>query len=219
MRMLILATVALSIWVFSGLLAWWWLARHGHRSRWWLLMAILMGPVLAATAPERAERTTHAVEEWEPTHEPGDRPRVLVGVDGSAESDEALRAALSILPEGTGTVLLASVVDYDAEHEAGDATAVPRAHQRLDDVSADLTGRHVVCEVLAGPPADALLQCADDHDADMIVVGKRGSGMSTRLLGSVSRAVLRRSRRPVLVGTPMAVDITHESAGARTRER
>jgi nucleotide-binding universal stress UspA family protein len=41
---------------------------------------------------------------------------------------------------------------------------------------------------------------ADSIDADMIVVGSRGHGrLASALLGSVSRAILREARRPVLV--------------------
>jgi nucleotide-binding universal stress UspA family protein len=41
---------------------------------------------------------------------------------------------------------------------------------------------------------------ADSREVDMIVVGSRGRGaIASALLGSVSRGVLRASKRPVLV--------------------
>ena len=55
-------------------------------------------------------------------------------------------------------------------------------------------------ELLVGNPADEIVAFADTIDADLIVVGSRGQGaIASVLLGSVSRAVLHESRRPVLV--------------------
>lgn len=51
-----------------------------------------------------------------------------------------------------------------------------------------------------GDPATALLQLADDHDADLIVVGTRESTLIDRLMhGSVSRAVAKRAHRDVMI--------------------
>ena len=51
-----------------------------------------------------------------------------------------------------------------------------------------------------GPPADTLIAAAHDVDADLIVVGSRGTG-DTPLgeLGSTSGKIVRRSGRAVLV--------------------
>ena len=53
---------------------------------------------------------------------------------------------------------------------------------------------------MAGDPVNEILALADSIDADLIVVGRRGRGtLASALLGSVSGAVLRDARRPVLV--------------------
>ena len=57
-------------------------------------------------------------------------------------------------------------------------------------------------EVLAGPPGEALSRYASDHEMDVVVVGRRGRGMSERLLGSVSAYLVRHSEVPVLVVEP-----------------
>jgi len=55
-------------------------------------------------------------------------------------------------------------------------------------------------QLVGGDPVSAILACADEHDADLIVVGSRGHGaLVSALLGSVSRAVVTRAKRPVLV--------------------
>ena len=51
-----------------------------------------------------------------------------------------------------------------------------------------------------GDPAEAICAAADDHDADVVVVGAHRKGFLTRLLSpSVSAGVMRRTGRPVLV--------------------
>jgi nucleotide-binding universal stress UspA family protein len=48
--------------------------------------------------------------------------------------------------------------------------------------------------------AEALLQAAEDHDAAVIVSGRRGmSRLKSALLGSVSDALVREARRPLLI--------------------
>ena len=48
--------------------------------------------------------------------------------------------------------------------------------------------------------ADLLVECADQHDAAVLVVGSRGrSTIREVLLGSVARGAVHRTHRPVLV--------------------
>jgi nucleotide-binding universal stress UspA family protein len=52
----------------------------------------------------------------------------------------------------------------------------------------------------AGDIGAALLDAAEQHDADLVVVGRRGiSRIQAVVLGSVSDAAVRDGRRPVLV--------------------
>jgi nucleotide-binding universal stress UspA family protein len=60
-------------------------------------------------------------------------------------------------------------------------------------------------EILEGSPAEKILEVAETHGADLIVIGSRGRGAITgTILGSVSSAVVHRSDRPVLVARPNA---------------
>jgi nucleotide-binding universal stress UspA family protein len=71
-------------------------------------------------------------------------------------------------------------------------------------------GIEVRTELLRGDPADQIVAYADLMDADLIVVGSRGHGaITSALIGSVSRALLRESRRPVLIvqGTHVAAEV------------
>jgi nucleotide-binding universal stress UspA family protein len=61
-------------------------------------------------------------------------------------------------------------------------------------------GVDATLEVVAGEPADAIVGYADTAGADLVVVGSRGRGaVAGALLGSVSKAVVNRASRPVLV--------------------
>jgi nucleotide-binding universal stress UspA family protein len=54
--------------------------------------------------------------------------------------------------------------------------------------------------VRSGDPATTLVEVADDLDADLVVVGRRGGGeQGELLLGSVARTVDDGVRRPILV--------------------
>ncbi|WP_019901332.1 universal stress protein [Salinispora arenicola] len=191
-------TVVLALWVGAGLATALWMGRRGHRDPLWLFFAVVFGPVLAVMAPERIERSPRLVSA-EPPQESADGVTVLVGVDGSPESDAALRAVLDLLPGRLGRLIAAEVVDYDAadSDDWRGRQAAARAH--FTDTHIVCGPRNVECEVLAGPPAQALLRCAREQDVDLIAVGRRGRGLSVRLLGSVADELTRTAPVPVLV--------------------
>ena len=55
-------------------------------------------------------------------------------------------------------------------------------------------------EVLCGPPAQEIVQQAEDWGADLVVVGSHGYGFWSRaLLGSVSNSVVHHAPCSVLV--------------------
>jgi nucleotide-binding universal stress UspA family protein len=142
---------------------------------------------------------------------------VLVGMDGSEDSFQALRFLLA-LPLARQTKLrLLSVVEpiryptsapgavrghlvrmlKEIENERrGELESV------LEKAAAELEGSitRVTRSTPSGNPADVIVATAAAHDADLVVVGARGlGGMSRLLLGSVSEKVLQHARCPVLI--------------------
>lgn len=76
--------------------------------------------------------------------------------------------------------------------------AQKRVAEDLGDALADLGDRAQVEAVAGASPADALSRYAEEHDCDLIVMGRRGLGAIRGMLGSVSFGVLRATDVPVL---------------------
>ncbi len=140
-----------------------------------------------------------------------DQGRVVVGVDGSPSSREALRWAARQAALTGGTVPALTSWDYPQYHGAlgwlppssGDEEALEaRAREDLtrcvgETLGADLSV-DVRTEVLYGTPAGVLLRAA--RDASLLVVGSRGlGGFAGLLLGSVAQHCVQHAACPVVV--------------------
>ena len=136
-------------------------------------------------------------------------PKIIVGVDGSEHSQQALDWALNEARARQAPLTVISVhpslgsywgaVIYpagdldteDARHEV--QALVDKAVSRLDGTPPPIT-----VLVTPGSPAAELLDAA--KDADLLVVGRRGAGGFARLmLGSVSSQVAHHAHCPVVV--------------------
>ncbi len=99
------------------------------------------------------------------------------------------------------------IAGYDKD-SMGVFTRDDRAHQLLDEhqglreLSERLRseGLEVMPLIEMGATLDQILEVADRIDAEVIAVGSHGhGGMHDLLVGSVSKALLKHSARPVLV--------------------
>jgi nucleotide-binding universal stress UspA family protein len=141
--------------------------------------------------------------------------KILIATDGSASSAEAVGFGIELAAEHEAEVIFVHVVPaVDVVPTAvfgmtGAFPHEPSAYDRelLDDAAA-LAAEHGVVSttaLLRGEIVDEIVAFADSHDADLIVVGTRGHGaIAGALLGSVSRGILRETKRPVLVVRPAA---------------
>jgi nucleotide-binding universal stress UspA family protein len=135
--------------------------------------------------------------------------RLLVPLDGSPPSQEALRYALETFPDAT-IVLVHVLTPIDGNVGPDGLLSDPagvvdsqraRAEELFDEAEATAgDDRAVERELLAGRPATEIVECAAEHDIDQIVMGSHGrDGAARLLLGSVSETVVRRSPVPVTV--------------------
>ncbi|MFU1782519.1 universal stress protein [Haloarcula japonica] len=138
--------------------------------------------------------------------------RILVPVDSSDQAPVACAFAAEEHPDAT--IVLLHVINpaeagYSAEasipsfseewYEQQKATA----ENLLDELEADVTAAGVESverAIEVGRPTKVIVEYADDHDINQIVMGSHGrSGMSRILLGSVAEIVVRRASVPVTV--------------------
>ncbi len=215
-----LLVIVIVVWVGTGLVTGLWMIRRGH-DPFWMAVAVALGPLFVPSALERAERRPRRaapLPDGDTGPEPSDGPWVLVGFDGSPESEQAVTTALRLLGPRTGLLMVAEVVSYDATADEEDGP-VEAARDRLTEVTARIRDAGVVArsEVLAGPPGETLRRFAGAQGMDLLVVGRRGRGRSVRWLGGVSAEVVGRSSVPVLVVGAAPTDGTGAGSAVRAR--
>jgi nucleotide-binding universal stress UspA family protein len=149
---------------------------------------------------------------------PAERPpvvirRVLVATDLSEGGNRAVDYGLALLPNGGQLVLLYVLV----QPLSADMVPIPDtwgsgpeerrmdralAQAELDElVPRETRSVEVVAEVAEATDVQrGVLQAVERHDADVVVLGRRGrGGVVAALMGSCARAVAGRSSRPVLL--------------------
>ena len=164
----------------------------------------------------------------------GSKPRIVVGVDGSASSEQALRWALRQAKLTSATIeaviawhfpfisggytwppagVLVSSLDFRKTAERMLADTVSRATS--GDFSASVTQ-----EVLEGDAAAVLIR--ESAGADLLVVGSRGhGGLAEALLGSVGQHCVHHAACPVVIvrSDVMAASPTASPAAANPAQQ
>jgi nucleotide-binding universal stress UspA family protein len=136
---------------------------------------------------------------------------VAVGTDGSGTAEKAVRSAIDLAERFGARVVFISAYSPVGEdrlrHEKRDAPDdVQWAINPEEDVDAtlreceELADEHGLkwsSEAAQGDPADVLVQLADKHEADVLVIGNRG--MHRRVLGSVPNSVTHKANCTVFL--------------------
>lgn len=140
---------------------------------------------------------------------------IVVGFDGSPESERALRwaaqearyraAPLRVVLAWEAPSQLAAGAGWVPPDEHAREQAGRAARRRLDDalarIGGDLAGLEVEPRAAEGPATTVLLDLA--RDAALLVVGSRGhGGFAGLLLGSVSQQCVQHASCPVAVVPP-----------------
>ena len=136
-------------------------------------------------------------------------PGIIVGVDGSPHSRRALQWALSEAAARHAPLTVLSVREERAiTCTASDLTQDQAAEEVQELVDLAVSSQSgpappVAVQVIPGSPAAELLGAG--HDADLLVVGSRGSGGLGQLgAGSVNSQVAYDSPCPVVIIFPPA---------------
>ncbi|OXM87890.1 universal stress protein [Paenibacillus rigui] len=137
--------------------------------------------------------------------------KILVAFDGSNLSKKALEKAVYLVKEQASANHIPELEIIHAFHYPtviGDSYAVDAKKAFLEGaqetlkkakelVPEDIKAKYVLQN---GDPSHTVLQYAENHQFDLIVMGSRGLGAIRELfLGSVSHNIVQQSKIPVLV--------------------
>jgi nucleotide-binding universal stress UspA family protein len=136
---------------------------------------------------------------------------IAVGTDGSPTATKAVEFALDMAERyGASVVFISSyrpVSESRLKHEQRDAPdEVQWAINPAEDVEATLReveemaeqrGLKWKSEAREGDPADVLVDLAEEHGADVLVIGNKG--MQRRVLGSVPNSVSHKAACTVVI--------------------
>lgn len=133
---------------------------------------------------------------------------ILHATDGSPFSSAAAEAAVDLAAQYDATLHVVSVVELDVAFSEAISEQMlkdleKRGRQAVGEVAEQAGARGVSdvhTAVVRGAPHRAILDYADEHGADLVVVGTHGrKGLDRLLLGSVAERVLRTATVPVMV--------------------
>jgi nucleotide-binding universal stress UspA family protein len=136
---------------------------------------------------------------------------IAVGTDGSDTAAKAVDFAIDMAERYSSRLVLASSYEPVPEdrlaHEQSDAPQdIQWSINPMEDVDATLReaeekakerGVNTVAEARQGGPADVLCEIAEQHEADVLVVGNKG--MHRRVLGSVPNSVSHKAPCSVMI--------------------
>jgi len=139
---------------------------------------------------------------------------IVVGTDGSDTATQAVRQAIDLAQAVGATVELVSAYEpVSAQRLKEERLETPEdlqwAISPREDVDATLEAAAAVAREAGvtvssyprqGDPADAILDVAEEQDADLIVVGNKGmTGAKRFLLGSVPNKISHHAPCSVLI--------------------
>lgn len=145
---------------------------------------------------------------------------ILVALDGSTYSQQALPTAIEVARKFNSDVLIEHVREHDRGRAVVYSTESPADATRLVGEAvklvrdAGITARGHLSEVAAGHVAKAIIESAAANNIDVIVMGSRGlSDVEGLLLGSVTHKVIQLATIPVLVDRTRGVrELSAETA-------
>ena len=140
--------------------------------------------------------------------------RIVVGTDGSETAGQAVKEAIDLAKlEGAQLNIVSAYAPVAARRVKDEQSGAPADVQHeigpredvnlvLDAAAADAkaAGVEVQTHAVEADPADAILNVAEETNADLIVVGNKGmTGARRYLLGSVPNNVSHHARCSVII--------------------
>lgn len=133
--------------------------------------------------------------------------KILIGYDGSVQSDKATESGLALAQSLDAKVLLFAVARPPEPATMAEVNAMlddalehfeeqfKRIIQRAKDLGIELQ-----TDIAVGHPVEQIVHRAETDQVDLIVLGRRGKSRFERMLvGSTAEKVLRYAHCPVMV--------------------
>lgn len=191
--------------------------RHARKFSEPLILAGALGKsrfrefFLGSTAHRLVQKTTAPVILTPANGELGEIERVVVALDLSPVSREALRQAAALARDEGAELSIAH--GFALPEVAALQNAMVNVTAELDRIVAEkkraieklveeegVSEEVEKIEIIEMPPASAILTAAEDAEAQMIVIGSHGRrGWSRFFLGNTAERILRRSKCPIFV--------------------
>jgi universal stress protein A len=131
--------------------------------------------------------------------------KILFPTDFSPFGAEALRWATALARDSGAKLIIVHVEEPPMAYgggemylgaEQGDREELRKSLVQVVPADSKVAFEH---KLLVGDPATAIVEAADQENADLIVIGTHGrTGLTRLLMGSVAEAVVRRAKCPVL---------------------
>jgi len=137
--------------------------------------------------------------------------RILVAIDGSEPSLQALTKAVDLALQLGSEITVISVVNemkfpFSAEfglwaresHEELTRTVLESLNSTMIRISEDHPKLKIEARIEEGRPAKKITEIAQNEEFDLIIIGRRGNGLMDRMvMGSVSTEIVRTSTKPL----------------------
>jgi nucleotide-binding universal stress UspA family protein len=179
----------------------------------WLFIGAVLGPialVLLVLENQRDMRTPRpSLASPGARTRGGGGPSVLIAVDGSQMSEQAVQYVVEHFGASLEEVSVVGVLPIEraegAAMEEGSRRAIlleEEIERVLGTSCSTLREAGITCKSIVrfGDPAEEILKLAGELDCNLIVMGRRGRGKAAKLLlGSVSEKVTKEAPCPVTV--------------------
>ena len=141
---------------------------------------------------------------------------ILVPVDFSPHSEEALRFAAELACRLTAPLTVLHVIHDPAESPGYYSQKDPKTPRRIPDIAADMMAEFIKktteanpeldnisqaeIKLVTGLPVSRILEIAEQYNPQMVVMGSKGrTGLAHLLLGSKAEQVVRLCPFPVTI--------------------
>lgn len=142
---------------------------------------------------------------------------LLIPTDGSERAEQAAQRGFDLAKQLDAEVHVVSAADSSLATGVGYSGDSPHMRRRLREQATDRAefigqkaserGLSVTTATLEGIPAQEIIEYAEDHDLDGIVIGTAGrGGVARAVIGSVADKVIRTATIPVITLNQTTLD-------------